>query len=85
MDKFASVAVELGEGGVALIDGCVARFECRTHTTYEGGDHTIFVGEVIAFEYDRSRPPLAFSGGAYAQTAPHIHESPEDPGDADSG
>jgi len=76
MDKFASVDVELGQGGVALIENCVARFECRTHTTYDGGDHIIFVGEVLAFEYDATLPPLAFKGGAYAQTAPHIHEEP---------
>lgn len=78
MDKFASIEVELGEGGIALIDECVARFQCRTHTTYEAGDHIIFIGEVTSFEYDKSRPPLAFSGGAYAQTAPHIHEGIED-------
>lgn len=77
MDKFASIDVELGKGGVALIDDCVARFECRTHTTYDGGDHIIFVGEVLGFEYDTTIPPLAFSGGAYAQTAPHIHNEPD--------
>lgn len=85
LDKFASVEVELGEGGVALIDGCVARFQCRTHTTYEGGDHIIFIGEVLAFEFDKSLPPLAFKGGSYAQTAPHIHESLDAGGAAGDG
>jgi 3-hydroxy-9,10-secoandrosta-1,3,5(10)-triene-9,17-dione monooxygenase reductase component len=74
LDKFASIEVEMGEGGVALIDNCVARFECRTHQTYEGGDHIIFIGEVMAFDYDTTRSPLAFTGGSYAQTAPHIHD-----------
>lgn len=85
MDKFASVDIVLGEGGVALIENCVARFECRTHTTYDGGDHIIFVGEVLAFEYDTTIPPLAFKSGAYAQTAPHIHEEPDLEGDNSRG
>jgi 3-hydroxy-9,10-secoandrosta-1,3,5(10)-triene-9,17-dione monooxygenase reductase component len=35
-----------------LIPGCSARFQCRTAFRYDGGDHVIFVGEVL--EYDRS-------------------------------
>lgn len=85
VDKFASIAVELGAGSVALIEDCAARFECQTHQTYEGGDHIIFVGEVVAFEYNSELAPLAFSGGSYAQTAPHIHEAQStfDDGDLD--
>ena len=51
-----------------LLDGCAARFQCRTAYRYEGGDHVIFVGAVIAFD-QFERPPLVFHGGAYAITA----------------
>lgn len=64
-DKFTGVATEPGLGGVPLLPGCSARFQCKTAFQYEGGDHVIFVGEVLAF--DRSdAPPLVFHGGAYA-------------------
>ena len=35
-----------------LIDGAVANLECRLHTDHPTGDHTIFVGEVLAGHVD---------------------------------
>ena len=46
-DKFAGVDTELGVGGVPLLTGCTARLQCKTSFQYEGGDHIIFVGEVL--------------------------------------
>lgn len=67
-DKFAGLGIQRGQGQVPLLDGCAARFQCRTAYRYEGGDHVIFVGEVV--EFDRSdRPPLVFHGGNYAISA----------------
>lgn len=64
-DKFAGVDIETGMAEVPLLRGCSARFQCRTAFQYEGGDHVIFVGEVLSF--DRSEvPPLVFHGGRYA-------------------
>ncbi len=65
LDKFAGLAVERGFGNVPLIDGCAARFQCRTAFNYDGGDHVIFVGEVLAFD-SFERPPLLFHAGDYA-------------------
>lgn len=66
-EKFAGVPVTPGVGGVALFPGCAARLQCRTWAVYEGGDHRIFVGEVLAM--DRSdRPPLVFHRGRYCET-----------------
>ncbi len=67
-DKFAGVEVERGEGDLPLLTGCTARFQCRTAYQYEGGDHIIFVGEVIAFDHE-DRAPLLFHGGRYAMAA----------------
>lgn len=64
-DKFSGLDLEAGAGDVPMLRGCTARFQCRTAFQYDGGDHTIFVGEVLAF--DRSEaPPLVFHGGRYA-------------------
>jgi 3-hydroxy-9,10-secoandrosta-1,3,5(10)-triene-9,17-dione monooxygenase reductase component len=64
-DKFAGIELDRGQGGVPLLDGCAARFECRTAYRHEGGDHEIFVGEVLKFEHF-DRPPLVFQKGGYA-------------------
>jgi 3-hydroxy-9,10-secoandrosta-1,3,5(10)-triene-9,17-dione monooxygenase reductase component len=64
-NKFAELPVERGFGNVPLIDGCAARFQCRTAFNYDGGDHVIFVGEVLAFDA-YSRPPLLYHAGKYA-------------------
>lgn len=64
-DKFAGLSIERGFGDVPLIDGCTARFQCRTAFNYDGGDHVIFVGEVLAFD-SFERAPLLFHAGRYA-------------------
>jgi len=63
-DKFAGAKLARGHGDVPLLDGCSARFECRVAYQYDGGDHVIFVGEVLNFD-NFSRPPLIFHGGNY--------------------
>ena len=67
-DKFGGLALDAGASDAPLIPGCSARFQCRAAFQYEGGDHVIFVGEVI--DYDRSSsPPLVYVTGAYALAA----------------
>jgi 3-hydroxy-9,10-secoandrosta-1,3,5(10)-triene-9,17-dione monooxygenase reductase component len=67
-DKFAGLDTEEGAGGIPLLRGCTARFQCRTAFQYEGGDHMIFVGEVLSFDRNETSP-LVFHGGRYALAA----------------
>jgi 3-hydroxy-9,10-secoandrosta-1,3,5(10)-triene-9,17-dione monooxygenase reductase component len=67
-DKFAGQKLDQGVTDAPLLAGCSARFQCRTKFQYEGGDHIIYVGEVIS--YDRStEPPLLYVTGQYALAA----------------
>ncbi|MFY1020741.1 flavin reductase [Ectopseudomonas khazarica] len=66
-DKFAGVRLDNGLSNAPLLQDCTARFQCRTAFQYEGGDHVIFVGEVLAFDHSE-RAPLAFQRGQYALT-----------------
>lgn len=66
VDRFAGVQLERAASGVPLLGGVAARFECRTAFQYEGGDHVIFVGEVISFEH-WDRDPLVFKHGRFAR------------------
>lgn len=67
-DKFGGLALDAGVTDAPLIPGCSARFQCRTAFQYEGGDHVIFVGEVLDFDRTAS-PPLVFVTGGYALAA----------------
>lgn len=67
-DKFAGIELDDGIGPAPLLPGCTARFQCRTAFQYEGGDHVIFVGEVLAFD-SSGQPPLVFQSGQYALAA----------------
>ncbi len=62
IDKFEGQELSRGQGGVPLLPGCSARFECRVAYRYEGGDHVIFVGEVLNSEHF-GLPPLVFQSG----------------------
>ncbi|MDB5511938.1 MAG: flavin reductase [Enterovirga sp.] len=73
VDRFAGLDVDRGEGGVPLLLHCATRFECRTVHRYDGGDHIIFVGEVVSFLHS-ARPPLVFHGGRYALAVPRSEE-----------
>jgi 3-hydroxy-9,10-secoandrosta-1,3,5(10)-triene-9,17-dione monooxygenase reductase component len=70
VDRFAGLPVSRGHAGLPLIDGAAARFECRTAFQYEGGDHVIFVGEVLAYDH-WEREPLVFKRGRFALAVGH--------------
>ena len=69
IEKFEGLSYRVGELGVALLDGALAHFECTVAHAHEGGDHTIYVGEVqklVTMEGD----PLLFYQGKYRSLAP---------------
>jgi flavin reductase (DIM6/NTAB) family NADH-FMN oxidoreductase RutF len=63
-DKFDGLEVEHGLGGSPLLPGVLARFECQTHSTIDGGDHVLFVGRVHKVAYGAGEP-LVFNAGRY--------------------
>ncbi|MBP1135772.1 flavin reductase (DIM6/NTAB) family NADH-FMN oxidoreductase RutF [Arthrobacter sp. PvP023] len=65
------------EGGTApRLAGVLAYFECRPWAEYDGGDHTLYLGEVVNFDY-RSGDALAFANGSYT-TIPESQLGMED-------
>lgn len=68
-DKFDGLALADGSEGAPLIPGYAARFGCRARFEYEGGDHAIFLGEVVDFER-REVEPLIYHGGRYGRVMP---------------
>ncbi len=46
-ERFANTAWHWGVTGQPVLDDAIASFECRLWAEYPGGDHAIFVGEVM--------------------------------------
>jgi flavin reductase (DIM6/NTAB) family NADH-FMN oxidoreductase RutF len=56
----------LGETGAPILEDCLAFLECRVAYVHEGGDHSIFLGEVIDGRIMRGDvDPLVFFRGKY--------------------
>ena len=48
------------EHKVPLLNDCLASMECTIKETYEGGDHTIFVGQIEDGNFDEESDPLVY-------------------------
>jgi flavin reductase len=55
--------------GVPLMTGALAGFECERWRTYEGGDHSIFIGRVLGLDRTPDEPALLFHNGRFQQLA----------------
>ena len=59
-DKFAGITTRRSEHGMPLIDGAICTLECRVHGELPGGDHTIYVGEVLDSSTSGEAPLVYF-------------------------
>jgi flavin reductase (DIM6/NTAB) family NADH-FMN oxidoreductase RutF len=62
-DRFAGVDTVRGTLGVPLIADAITTLECTLHDALPGGDHTIFVGEVVEARTRDGAPLLYFRSG----------------------
>lgn len=68
-DKFRGVAYHEEATGSPVLDDALAWLDCRVAETHEGGDHTIFVGEVLEGDA-REGSPLVYYRGGYGRFLP---------------
>ncbi|MGH7829711.1 MAG: flavin reductase family protein [Candidatus Binatia bacterium] len=61
-EKFAGVKWHAGETGLPLLDGAIAHIECKVVESHDGGDHTIFIGQVVHANASGDRPLIFFNG-----------------------
>lgn len=59
-DKFEMVDFSEGIDGIPVLSGCIANLECRLTDSHDGGDHSIFVGEVEKAAVHDGDPILYF-------------------------
>lgn len=79
-EKWIGLAPLVGASGAPLLPNALVIFECQAYGRYDGGDHEIFVGQVVALHENsttRGRP-LVFFDGRYRQLASAAHATPDD-------
>jgi flavin reductase (DIM6/NTAB) family NADH-FMN oxidoreductase RutF len=68
-DKFEGVAYRAERTGAPVLEDALAWLDCRLWRTYEGGDHTIFVAEVLAGDA-REGVPLVYYRSGFGRVTP---------------
>ena len=63
--RLQGAAYYFGPNGTPVLEGCLAYVECALTDRAEGGDHTVFFGEVVDGELLSDAPPLVFFQGGY--------------------
>ena len=61
-NKFLNVRWDMSEKKLPKIRGCIANFECVVHSIFPGGDHEIFVGNVIDYSHTDLKPLVLSKG-----------------------
>lgn len=62
-EKFEGIAFREEKTGAPVLDESVAWVDCRVSATYPGGDHTIYVGEVVSGDAGAGSPLVYYRGG----------------------
>jgi len=57
--------------GTPLLEGCLATMECKITQKHDGGDHTIFVGQVEEGKFDENAEPLVYYGSGLGEFKPN--------------
>ena len=68
-DKFEGVAYREQRTGAPVLDAALAWLDCRVTEAIEAGDHTIYIGEVVAADA-REGSPLIYYRGGYGRLLP---------------
>lgn len=68
-ERFAGHDWVTAETGAPVLSNALGWLDCRVVHAYPGGDHTIFVGEVLAAETPRTTGPLLFHSRSWGQLA----------------
>jgi flavin reductase (DIM6/NTAB) family NADH-FMN oxidoreductase RutF len=68
LNSLRGQAYRLGETGAPILVDCIAYIECRVTKILEGGDHSIFLGEVVTegIVNENAKPLLFYRGGYHS-------------------
>jgi flavin reductase (DIM6/NTAB) family NADH-FMN oxidoreductase RutF len=65
LTRFCDAPWHEAETGSPILEDALAYFDCRVAERHDGGDHTVFLGEIVAAGYREDAEPLVWFGSAY--------------------
>jgi flavin reductase (DIM6/NTAB) family NADH-FMN oxidoreductase RutF len=60
---FSDLRITTAQTDAPILAECLAYVDCRVVDVHPGGDHDIFIGEIVAGEHQGGEPLLYYSGG----------------------
>lgn len=66
---FSDLAWHEAVTGAPVLDGCLSFVDCRVVEIVAGGDHDIFIGEIVAGNVELAGEPLIYFRGRYRRLA----------------
>lgn len=61
-DKFSGIDYKIGVLNIPVLDNCLVNLECTLKHSYDGGDHTIFVGQIENAVVNEKNPLVYWKG-----------------------
>ncbi len=69
LKRFCDAQWHEAETGSPILEGALAYFDCRLTARHDGGDHTVFLGEIVAAGFREDAEPLLWYASAYRELA----------------
>jgi flavin reductase len=66
-EQFDGVEVRTAVTGAPILEGALGWLDCRVWASYDGGDHEIVVGEVLALDVGPADDPLLYYRSGYGR------------------
>jgi len=70
LTRFCDAPWHEAETGSPILEGALAYFDCRLTEHHDGGDHVIFLGEIVAAGFREDAEPLLWYASEYRRLAP---------------
>ena len=69
LTRFCDAPWHEAETGSPILEGALAYFDCRLTEHHDGGDHVIFLGEIVAAGFREDAEPLLWYASGYRRLA----------------
>jgi len=61
--RFDGVETKVSKNNIKIISNSIAWIECKVKNIIDGGDHNIYLGEVLSGSFSENKKPLVYHNG----------------------
>lgn len=65
IDKFTDIPHETHSTGAPVLKDCLAYLDCKVVGSYQAGDHTLFIAEILSCDTKKDTKPLIYLAKDY--------------------